>query len=148
VKSGNAEGFFSRSLLGATRCRRGGEGLTWHASWGSLKRFHILFLCETNSHFDSALPSEPQTDLRAWLRSKRAWNELWGRPHIEALAQKRDMPFAALAHRKSNPNPKNKKKSLGKNVPIASDARHGHGSSFEADPLPELQTPRAQSAVG
>ena len=27
-------------------------------------------------------------------------------------------------------------------------ARHGHGSSFEADPLPELQTPRAQSAVG
>ncbi len=27
-------------------------------------------------------------------------------------------------------------------------ARHSHGSSFEADPLPELQTPRAQSAVG
>ena len=27
-------------------------------------------------------------------------------------------------------------------------ARHGHGGSFEADPLPELQTPRAQSAVG
>ena len=27
-------------------------------------------------------------------------------------------------------------------------ARHGHGSSFEADPLPKLQTPRAQSAVG
>ena len=27
-------------------------------------------------------------------------------------------------------------------------ARHGHGSSFEADPLSELQTPRAQSAVG
>jgi hypothetical protein len=27
-------------------------------------------------------------------------------------------------------------------------ARHGHGSSFEADPLPELQTPRAQSAIG
>jgi hypothetical protein len=27
-------------------------------------------------------------------------------------------------------------------------ARHGHGSSFEADPLPELQTPRAQTAVG
>ena len=27
-------------------------------------------------------------------------------------------------------------------------ARQGHGSSFEADPLPELQTPRAQSAVG
>jgi hypothetical protein len=27
-------------------------------------------------------------------------------------------------------------------------ARHRHGSSFEADPLPELQTPRAQSAVG
>jgi hypothetical protein len=27
-------------------------------------------------------------------------------------------------------------------------ARHGHGSSFEADPLPQLQTPRAQSAVG
>ena len=27
-------------------------------------------------------------------------------------------------------------------------ARHGHGSSFEADPLSELQTPCAQSAVG
>ena len=27
-------------------------------------------------------------------------------------------------------------------------ARHRHRSSFEADPLPELQTPRAQSAVG
>src|SRR5262249_46113876 len=27
-------------------------------------------------------------------------------------------------------------------------ARHGHGSSFEADPLPEPQTPRAQSAIG
>ena len=27
-------------------------------------------------------------------------------------------------------------------------ARHGHGSSFEADPLSELPTPRAQSAVG
>ena len=27
-------------------------------------------------------------------------------------------------------------------------ARHGYGGSFEADPLPELQTPRAQSAVG
>ena len=27
-------------------------------------------------------------------------------------------------------------------------ARHGHGSSFEANSLPELQTPRAQSAVG
>ena len=27
-------------------------------------------------------------------------------------------------------------------------ARHGHGSPFEAGPLPELQTPRAQSAVG
>ena len=27
-------------------------------------------------------------------------------------------------------------------------ACHSHGSSFEADPLPELQTPRAQSAVG
>ena len=26
-------------------------------------------------------------------------------------------------------------------------ARHCHGSSFEADPLPEVQTPRAQSAV-
>jgi hypothetical protein len=27
-------------------------------------------------------------------------------------------------------------------------ARYSHGSSFEADPLPELQTPRAHSAVG
>jgi hypothetical protein len=27
-------------------------------------------------------------------------------------------------------------------------AGHSHGSSFEADPLPELQTPCAQSAVG
>ena len=27
-------------------------------------------------------------------------------------------------------------------------ARHGHGSSFESDPLAELQTPCAQSAVG
>ena len=27
-------------------------------------------------------------------------------------------------------------------------ARHSHGSSFEADPLSELQTPCAQSAVG
>jgi hypothetical protein len=27
-------------------------------------------------------------------------------------------------------------------------ARHSHGSSFEADPLSELQTPRAQSAMG
>ena len=27
-------------------------------------------------------------------------------------------------------------------------ARHRHGSSFEADPLAELQTPRGQSAVG
>lgn len=27
-------------------------------------------------------------------------------------------------------------------------ARHSHGSSFEAESLPELQTPRAQSAVG
>ena len=27
-------------------------------------------------------------------------------------------------------------------------ACHGHGSSFEADPLSELQTPCAQSAVG
>jgi hypothetical protein len=26
-------------------------------------------------------------------------------------------------------------------------ARHSHGSSFEADSLPKLQTPRAQSAV-
>jgi hypothetical protein len=26
-------------------------------------------------------------------------------------------------------------------------ARHSHGSSFEADPLPELQTPCAQCAV-
>lgn len=27
-------------------------------------------------------------------------------------------------------------------------ACHSHGSSFEADPLPELPSPRAQSAVG
>jgi hypothetical protein len=27
-------------------------------------------------------------------------------------------------------------------------ARHRHRSSFEADPLPELQTPRAQSTAG
>jgi len=26
-------------------------------------------------------------------------------------------------------------------------ARHSHGSSFEADPLPELQPPRAEGAV-
>src|ERR1700738_3332269 len=24
----------------ATRCRRYGKGVTWHASWGSLERFH------------------------------------------------------------------------------------------------------------
>lgn len=27
-------------------------------------------------------------------------------------------------------------------------ARHGHGSPFEANPLPELEAPRAQAAVG
>ena len=27
-------------------------------------------------------------------------------------------------------------------------ARHGHGGSFEADPLPELQTPSSQPDIG
>ena len=40
--------------------------------------------------------------------------------------------FASLKHRMHD------------NRPLA---RHGYGSSFEADPLLELQTPRAQSAV-
>jgi hypothetical protein len=55
-----------------------------------------------------------------WAQHAEAWNELWGLPHIEALAQKRDMPFAALAHPKSTPNPPKKiKKALGKNFPMA-----------------------------
>jgi hypothetical protein len=40
------------------------------------------------------------------LDTLRLGDELWGLPTIKALAQKRDVPFAALAHPKSNPNPK------------------------------------------
>jgi hypothetical protein len=44
------------------------------------------------------------------------WNELWGLPETGAFAQKCDVPFAALAHPKSNQNPKIKKKGLRKKI--------------------------------
>src|SRR5260370_18998700 len=76
---------------------------------GSLKRFHKAHYANLNPILTHLSPREPQTDLRAWLRSKERCCSRSGHsarletsygvfPISRPLAQKRDMPFAALTH--------------------------------------------------